>query len=228
MSWEITLLYYFSWNCTWFGQKEHINVQNFRPAHVKFHQICSLIGLFCWKYIKFQLKKYRGVMSHDTEEWCKIWGKADLLFEKWHEIGDFWPERSEVSKICTSIDSYCTKYLMFDLKNTEELSFMKLKSDRRETELWFKKWHEEFGTFSPEHSKVSKLGLWWGHFVQSRKCMSLKNLQRSYVSWQWTMMQNLKRNWLAISKLTSGIWQILTWTVENQISSLIGSFDQSI
>ena len=36
------------------------------------------------------------------------------------------------------------------------------------------KWHEEFDKFSPEHSKVSKLELWWEPFVQSRKCMSLK------------------------------------------------------
>ena len=33
---------------------------------------------------------------------------------------------------------------------------------------------EEFGKFSPEHSKVSKLELWSDPFVQSRKCMSLK------------------------------------------------------
>ena len=41
-------------------------MQNVRlsTAHVKFHQICTLIG----SYIKFQLKKYRGVLSHDTEE----------------------------------------------------------------------------------------------------------------------------------------------------------------
>ena len=77
--------------------------------------------LFNWllwpKYIMFELKKYRGVMFHDTEKWCKIW---------------------------------------------------------RKTDLWFGKWHEEFGKFSPEHLKVSKLGLWWDPFVQSRKCMSLK------------------------------------------------------
>ena len=38
-SWEITLLYFFSRNCTWFGQKDPIKVQNFRlsTAHVKFH-----------------------------------------------------------------------------------------------------------------------------------------------------------------------------------------------
>ena len=33
---------------------------------------------------------------------------------------------------------------------------------------------EKFGKFSSEHSKVSKLGLWWNPFVQRRKCMSLK------------------------------------------------------
>ena len=37
-------------------------MQNFRfsTAHVKFHQICILIGYFCWKYIKFQVKKGRS------------------------------------------------------------------------------------------------------------------------------------------------------------------------
>ena len=35
------------------------------------------------------------------------------------------------------------------------------------------------------------------------------------MSWQWRMMQNLKRNWLVSSKLTWGIWRILTWTLEN-------------
>ena len=43
---------------------------------------------------------------------------------------------------------------------------MTLKSD--------KKWHEELGKFSLEILKVSKLGVLWGRFVQSRNCMSLK------------------------------------------------------
>ena len=74
----------FSWNFIWFRQKEPIKEQTFRllTAHVKFHQICTLIGCFYWKYIKFQLKKYRGVMSRDTEEWSKIWRKTELLFQK--------------------------------------------------------------------------------------------------------------------------------------------------
>ena len=42
------------------------------------------------------------------------------------------------------------------------------------TDFCFQKWHEEFGKCSPEHLKVSKFGLWWDSFIQSRKCVSLK------------------------------------------------------
>ena len=47
---------------------------------------------------------------------------------------------------------------------------MTLKSDAKfEEDLWFGKRHEEFGKCSLEHSKVSKVGLWWALFAQSRK-----------------------------------------------------------
>ena len=39
--------------------------------------------------------------------------------------------------------------------------------------------------------------------------------QRSYVSWEWTMVQNLKRTWLVSSKLIWGIWWIFTRALEN-------------
>ena len=180
------------------------------------------MGSFWPTYIMFELKKYRRVIFHDTEEWCKIW---------------------------------------------------------RKTDLWFGKWHEEFGKFSPEHSKVSKLGLWWGPFVQSRKCMSLKfteelcvmtmkndvkpeegltchfkidmrnltnfdlstwkvskictlngllltnEVDRSYLSWLWRVIQNLKKNWLAVCKMTWGIWEIFTRALKSvKIETLMGSF----
>ena len=83
-----------------------------------------LIGSFCAKYLKFDLKKYRGVIFDGTEEGCKIWRKIDL---------------------------------------------------------WFGIWHEEYGKCSPEHLKVSKLGLWWDPLIQSRKCMSLKFTEEPFV-----------------------------------------------
>ena len=68
----------------------------------------------------FELKKYGGVIFHDTEEWWKVW---------------------------------------------------------RKTDLWFGKWHEEYGKFPPEHLKVSKLGFCWDPLIQSRKSMSLKSIE---------------------------------------------------
>ena len=128
------------------------------------------------KIYKILAKKDRGVISHDPEYWCKIWRKTDLLFQKWQEFGEFWPEHSKVSKICTFIGSYCAKYLMFNLKNYRGVIFCDTEEwckIWRKTNLWFGKLHEAFDKFSPEHLKMSKLGLWWDPFFQSRKCMSL-------------------------------------------------------
>ena len=36
-----------------------------------------------------------------------------------------------------------------------------------------------------------------------------KKLQKSYVSWHWRVMQKLMKNWLAVWKLSWGIWQFL-------------------
>ena len=56
-------------------------------------KICTLMGYSSRKYIMFDLKKYSGVMCHNTEEWCKIWRGTDLCFEKWHKkFGEFWPK----------------------------------------------------------------------------------------------------------------------------------------
>ena len=59
------------------------------------------------------------------------------------------------------------------------------------------------------HLKVSKLGLWFDSFIQSRKCMSVK------FTWELCVMKmkndaNWKRNWLVVSKLSWEIWRI--WT----------------
>ena len=44
----------------------------------------------------------------------------------------------------------------------------------RKTDLWSGKRHKKFGISLLEHSKVSKLGLWWDLFIQSRKFVRLK------------------------------------------------------
>ena len=104
---------------------------------MKFHQICILIGSLCCKYIKVQLKKNRGFMSH--EDWCKIWRKTDLLFQKYKNL------------------------LNFDLSTQNSQNF-------------------HFDWFF-----LCKICNVWP-----------KKAQRSYLSWHWRVMQNLKKNWLVV------------------------------
>ena len=59
----------------------------------------------------------------------------------------------------------------------------------KKTDLFFEKRLEKFGRFSPEHLKVSKLGLWGDPFVQSRKGMTLKFTEELCVI---TMKNNAK------------------------------------
>ena len=72
-----------------------------------FHQMHTLIGSLCWKHIKSRLKKYIGIMFHDTEESCKIWRKTDSLLRKWYEkFGKFSPEHLKVSKLVLLWDPF--------------------------------------------------------------------------------------------------------------------------
>ena len=66
-------------------QNWHEGFDEFWVEHLKYSKVCTLMGCFWPKYIMFELKKYRGVMFDGTEDWCKIWRKADLCFLKWPE-----------------------------------------------------------------------------------------------------------------------------------------------
>ena len=73
--------------------------------------------------------------SEDITKWCKVYSL----------MGCFWP-----------------KYIMFELKKYRRDTFHDTRvwcKIWRKTDLWFGKWHEEFGKFSPEHTKLSKSGL---------------------------------------------------------------------
>ena len=43
------------------------NFVNFHPTTQKFQNFTSM-GYFCPKYMRFELKKYGGVIFHDTEQ----------------------------------------------------------------------------------------------------------------------------------------------------------------
>ena len=85
----------------------------------------------------------------------------------------------------------------------------------RKTDLYFLKWHEEFGKFSPEHVQKSKNWVFSWVLLSKVENVWAWNLQGSYVSWEWRMVQNLKRTWLVNPKFISGIWQTLTRALKN-------------
>ena len=151
------------------GAHQSANFQTF-DCSSEFRQICTLIGSFCWKYIQFQLKRHRGVMSHVTEEWCKLLRKANFLFQKWQKSGEFWSENSKVSKICTLIGPFCAKYITFDLKkyrgvifhDTEESCKIWRKTDLCDLENGIR----NLADFHENNWKSQNLGLWWDPFIQ--------------------------------------------------------------
>ena len=86
--------------------------------------------------------------------------------------------------------------------------------DWRGSELLFQNWHELHELW-PEHSKSLKKNCFNWLLVTKVYIYIVwaTKLQWSYVSWQWRMIQKLKRYWLVVLKLT---WtsQILTWALE--------------
>ena len=104
--------------------------------------------------------------------------KTNWLVQNWHkEFNKSWPEHSKNSKMCPLLSWFWLKYIILQLRKLRGVMFdgseywFKI---WRKTDFYFQKWHGEFRKFSPEHLKVSKLGLWWDSFIQSRKCISLK------------------------------------------------------
>ena len=53
-------------------------------------------------------------------------------------------------------------------------------------------------------------------FLLSKSCkVSAKKVQKSYLSLHWRVMQSLKKNWLVVSNMTSGIWWIFTQPIKS-------------
>ena len=66
-------------------QNSHKKFDKFWPEYSKVLQIFTLLGSLWVKYTFLELKKYRGVIFHKTEEGYKVWRGFDLLFQVWHK-----------------------------------------------------------------------------------------------------------------------------------------------
>ena len=153
----------------------------------------------------FELKRCRGVMFHNTEEWYKIWRKPDSWLAKWHEeFGKSLAENSKVSKLGLWWDPLSQSRKCMSLKFTEELCIMTMKNDAKfeekltccfkiETTFWqILNWAFEcLKNLHFNEILLTKVYNVWA-----------KKVQGSYVYWHWRLMQNLKKNWLVLSKMT--------------------------
>ena len=156
-----------------------------------------------------ELKIYKWYWCNHTDEWWKIWRWTDLSFQNWYEKFDkVWPNLPKVSKIVTLMSSPWAKYILFELKKYRG-------NISHDTEEWYKLW----GIWLV----VSRL-IWWIWRILTQTLGSLKNLhfnelflikvfkvsakilQRSYLSRHWKVIQNSRRNWLVVWKMTKEIW----------------------
>ena len=153
----------------------------------------------------------------------KIWRGTDLPFQNWHEqFHKFWPEYSKVPNIFTLMGSFWAKHKLFELKKERGVIFYDTEESCkicRGIDLSFQNWQiwqiltqalKSVKNFHFNGLLLSKLYIVWA-----------RKAQKSYLLWHWRVMKNLKRNWLVVSKVTWGIWQILTWiTWKSQIFAL--------
>ena len=124
------------------------------------------------KAYTFELKKYRGVIFHDTEEWWKkIWKKPDLWFGKWHEkFGKFPLEHPKVIKLRPRWDLFIQSRKCLSWKFTEEFWIMTRKNNaefEKELTYRFKIDMRNLTNFDPSTHKFQKFALYWAALDQS-------------------------------------------------------------
>ena len=119
----------------------------------------------------FELKKYRGGVFHDTEDWCKIWNKTDLWFGKWYEeFGIFLLDHWKVSKLGLSWDPFIQSIIFMSLKFTEEFFAMTMTNDAifgEELTYRFKIDMRNLTNFDPSTRMSQKFALECASFEQS-------------------------------------------------------------
>ena len=94
------------------------NLVSFHPTTQKSENLHFHVPLLS---IKFQLKKYRKVISRDTKEWSNLWRRIDFVWKMTWGIWWILTQSVKSVKICTLIGCFCRKYVMFELKNTDEV-----------------------------------------------------------------------------------------------------------
>ena len=203
------------------------NLVNLHPTIQKSKNFTRM-GYFCPTYRRFELKKYRRVIFHDTKQWWKIWKTLILWFQKWHEVlGDLSSSENPkvwklyidglfLSKVYTvSVRNFQKNYLSWHWRVFKCNLTCRLKNDIR-----------NLVNFHVSGWKPENLNFHWIRLSKAYKYLD-KKVQKSYVPWHWRVMQGLKKNWLLVRKMTWGTWWILMQAVVSlEICTLMGYFCQ--
>ena len=111
------------------------------------------------KEYNFCLKKYRGLILHDTEEWCKIWRKLTCSLENDKRNLVIFTRALKSLKIGTLMGFFYPKWKMYELKiyrgvMCHDIFELKIGTGVifHDTEEWCKIWR--------------KTGLWFGKWQQ--------------------------------------------------------------
>ena len=94
------------------------------------------------------MKRWRRVLSHNTEELCKVWKKTDSLFQKWHgNLVNLNASSRKSVNLHFDVLLLSIAYKVSDKKDRRIISHDT--KDRstlwRKTDFLFEKWREEFG-----------------------------------------------------------------------------------
>ena len=145
-------------------EKNWLVVSKIRIWRILIRALKSLKNLhFDWSFpAMFDLKKYRGVIFHDTRKWFKIWRKTNLWFGKYEEFCKFSPEHFNALKLRLWWDFFVQSWKCMSWKFTGELCVMIMKNDAKiEEKLTFqlKIGMTNLMNFDPRTQKSQKFAL---------------------------------------------------------------------
>ena len=181
-------------------------------------------------YIRFELKKYRGVIFHDTGKWCKIWINPDLVVSKmtWG-IGWTFIRAPQSLKTVHWWALFVQSIYCFSWKLSEALCAMTLKgvvTFKHKLRYGLKNDIRNLVNFHASSWTSEKLHFDWIRLSKAFKYLDEK-AQQHYDSWHWRVMQSLKKNCFLVPKMTWGIWWILMRAVASlEICTLMYYFWQ--
>ena len=111
-------------------QNWHKKFDDVWPKHLILSKICPLMSSFSPKYIMFERKKYRGVIFHETSEWCKIWQKTDCGLENdMRNLANFHQSTWKFQNWDFSWDPFIQSRKCVSLKFTAELCVTTMKNN---------------------------------------------------------------------------------------------------